>query len=77
MTGLTRQCFGMLLAHLFDLEAIARLHSRQRGWPQSLCSEGYLGLLLFYLGSTMNNKHVCLIFGVTPAVCSWAISTML
>ncbi len=47
------------------------------GRPWLLHPKGYLGLLLFYLGSTMNNKHLCMIFGVMPAVCSWAIRTML
>jgi hypothetical protein len=39
--------------------------------------DGYQGLLLFYLGSTMNNKHLCIIFGFTPSVCSRKISWML
>ncbi len=58
MTGLTRECFGMLLAYLFDLEAIAHLRGCQRGQLRSLRPKGYLGLLLFYLGSTMNYKHL-------------------
>jgi hypothetical protein len=39
--------------------------------------DGYLGIVLFYLGSTMNYKHLCLIFGTTPFVCSRAINWML
>ena len=32
MTGLTRECFHLLLADLFDLEVIARLRGRLSGW---------------------------------------------
>ena len=77
MTGLTRECFGTLIAYLFDLKAIARLRGRQRGWPRLLRPEGYLGVLLFYLGTTMNYKHLCMIFGVTPLVCGRVIRMML
>jgi hypothetical protein len=66
MTGLTRPTFVTLLDYLFDLEDIAR--RCQCGRPCSLGPEGYLGLLLFYLGSTMQYKHLCLIFGITPSV---------
>jgi hypothetical protein len=75
MTGLTRPTFVMLLDYLFDLEDIAR--RCQCGHPCSLGPEGYLGLLLFFLGSTMQYKHLCLIFGNTPSVCSRVINTML
>ncbi len=67
----------MLLAHLFDLEAITRLRSRQVGRLRSLRPDGYLGLVLFYFGSTMSYKHLCLIFGITPLVCSRVICYML
>ncbi len=67
----------MLLAHLFDLEAIAHLRSRHVGRPRSLRPDGYLGLVLFYFGSTMSYKHLCLIFGITPSVCSRVIRYML
>jgi hypothetical protein len=36
-----------------------------------------LGLYLFFVGSTMGIKHLCLILGVTPSVCSRMITTML
>ena len=77
MTGLTRQCFAMLLSALFDHEEILPHHRRRRGRPRSLRPEGCLGLLLFYLGSTMNHKHLCLIFGIVPGVCSKVIRVML
>ena len=77
MTGLTQECFHLLLADLFDLEVIARLRGRHSGRPRSLGQEGYLGLLLFYFGSTMSYKHLCLIFGIMPSVCSRVIRDML
>jgi hypothetical protein len=60
MTGLTQHAFVMLLDNVFDLEEIAQCLACRRPWL--LSSEGCLGLLLFYLGSTMNYKHLCLIF---------------
>ena len=75
MTGLTRDAFRALLDYLFDPEDI--IPRRRHGRPRSLGPDGYLGLLLFYLGSTMNNKHLCLIFGITPSVCSRALNWML
>ena len=75
MTGLNRQSFTVLLEYIFDLEAIVRC--RRRGRPRSLSPDGYLGLLLFYLGSMMTDKHLCLIFGITPSVCNRAINSML
>ncbi len=50
---------------------------RRRGWPCSLGHGRYLGLLLFCLGSTMQYKHLCLIFGLTMSVCGRAINWML
>ena len=75
MTGLNRLAFSVLLDYIFDLGAIVR--HRRRGRPRSLGPDGYLGLLLFYLGSTMTIKHLCLIFGITPSVCGRAINSML
>ncbi len=77
MTGLTRQCFVMLHSGLFDHEEMLPHHRHRRGRLRSLQPEGCLGLLLFYLGSTMNHKHLCLIFGIVPGVCSKVIRVML
>ena len=74
MTGLTRAVFRSLLDYLLDLDGIAR--HRRRGRPRSLGPDGELGLLLFYLGSTMTVKHLCLIFGVVPSVCRQVINSM-
>ncbi len=73
MTSLTRESFWALLEYVFDLEEITQRH---RGCPCSMGPDGYLGLLLFYLGSTMYNKHLCLIFGLTLSVCGRVINWM-
>ncbi len=75
MTGLTREAFRSLLDYLFDLDFIAP--HRHRGRAHSLPPEGYLGLFLFYLGSTMSYKHLCMFFVITPSVCSRIINNML
>jgi hypothetical protein len=75
MTGLTRESFWALLDYIFDVENIVLC--RRRGWPRSMGPDGYLGLLQLYSGSTMNNKHLCLIFGLTLSVCSRTINWML
>ena len=74
MTGLTQAAFRSLLDYQFDLDGIARRQCRGR--PRSLGPDGELGLLLFYLGSTMTVKHLCLIFGVVPSVCRLRINSM-
>ncbi len=56
MTGLNRHAFRSLLEYLFDNEKIVP-HCRHEQ-PRSLGPDGYLGLLLFYLGSTMQYKHL-------------------
>ena len=48
------------MEYIFDLD---ELTPRRRGRPRLLGPDGYLGLVLFYMGSTMTNKHLCLIFG--------------
>ena len=75
LTGLSRRAFAMLMDYLFDLEDMAR--HRPRGRPPSLCPTGCVGLLLFYLGSTMSYKHPCMIFGLTPTVRGRTINWML
>ncbi len=72
MAGLTRGAFASILDYLFDLEEIA--YRRRCGWPLSLSPNGYLGLLLYYLGSKMQYRHRCLIFSITPSVCGRAIN---
>lgn len=74
LTGLNRPAFRMLKEYIFDPDEFPH---RRRGRPRLLGPDGYLGLLLFYLGSTMSYKHLCLIFGTTPSVCSCAVRWML
>ncbi len=75
LTGLSRRAFAMLMDYLFDLEDMAQ--HRRHGRPPSLGPVGYVRLLLFYLGSTMSYKHLCMIFGLTPTVCGRTINWML
>jgi hypothetical protein len=75
LTVLNRHAFRSLLEYLFDDDKI--VPRRRCGRPCSLGPDGYLGLLLFYLGRTMQYKHLCLIFGLTPSVCRKAINWML
>jgi hypothetical protein len=75
LAGLSRCAFVMLMDYLFDLEDMAQ--HRPCGRPPSLGPEGFVGLLFFYLGSMMSYKHLCMIFGLTPTVCSGAINWML
>ena len=75
MMGFKHHAFRSLLQYLFDDDEI--VPRCRRGRPRSLGPDGYLGLLLFYLGSTMHYKHLCLIFGLTPSVCGKAINWML
>ncbi len=75
MTGLTREAFGML-HDIIKPPGHPDLQKRAgRKW--SLSSEGQLGLFLFYIGSTMNYKFLCVIFGITPNPCSRMLRNML
>jgi hypothetical protein len=65
----------MLMDYLFDLKDMARHCCR--GQPPLLGPAGCVGLLLFYLGSTMSYKHLRIILGLTPTVCFHTISWML
>jgi hypothetical protein len=64
----------MLVENIFNPEGFPCHHCKR---PCLLGPDGYLGLVLFYLGSTMSDKHLCLIFGTTPSVCSRAVNWML
>jgi hypothetical protein len=77
MTGLNCDAFNQLLDELIPPNHRLRCTCRRRGRQWSLLAEGQLGLLLFYLGSTMPYKHSCLIFGITPLACSRIINKML
>jgi hypothetical protein len=65
VTGFTRRSFMDLETLLF-----VGISGRKRGRPPSLDERGQLGLYLFYVGSSMGLKHLCLIFGTTPSATS-------
>jgi hypothetical protein len=46
------------------------------GRPRSLSPSAEIGFFLFYIGSTLTIKHLCLIFGTTPAVCSCSLKNV-
>ena len=65
MTGFTREAFNMLLEDLFDMRRHNRrqvYHRKRRGRPPLLALEDQLGLILFYFGSTMTMRFLCMIF---------------
>ncbi len=76
MTGVTRDVFGMLLTILYPASTIQRL-IRAKGRPRLMSPHAELGLFLFYIGSTMQIKHLCLIFGITPTRCAAVIRHLL
>jgi hypothetical protein len=75
MTGLTQEAFNILLDIIKPPGHHALRKAKGRKW--SLPPDAQLGLLLFYVGSTMSVKHLCLLFGITPSVCSRILSNML
>ena len=75
MTGLTCDVFNIL--HGILKPPGHPFLPKRKGCKWSLTSKGQLGLFLFYISSTMNYKHLCLIFGVTPKACSCMLKNML
>jgi hypothetical protein len=61
MTGMTRHAFTLLHDVLFFGK-----QPQRTGRPQLMNPTAQLGLFLFFIGSTMGYKHLCLIFGCTP-----------
>lgn len=76
MTGVSRDVFHMLLNILYPNQRIDSA-GRRKGRPRSLLPHAELGLFLFFVGSTMNIKHLCLIFGTVPSVCSRSLKKLL
>jgi hypothetical protein len=72
MTGMSRQAF----TQLFDVLFLGQQPQRT-GRPQLMHPTKQLGVYMFYMDSTMGYKHLCLIFGITPTVCSKLINQML
>ena len=71
-TGMARNAFSILHDVLFFGQ-----QPQRTGRPQLMSPTAQLGLFLFFIGSTMGYKHLCLIFGCTPTVCSRVINKML
>jgi hypothetical protein len=72
MTGMTRHAFQLLHDVLFLGQ-----QPQETRRPQLIDKPAQLGLFLFFIGSTMGYKHLCMIFGCTPTVCSRVIISML
>ncbi len=68
VTGLTQEAFYCLL--YIVIPPGHSMRRQRRGGPWSLQPDWTLGLLLCYLGSQMTTKWLCLIFGITPTLCS-------
>ena len=80
MTGVSIMAFNSLLCIVFDLDNENdndNITHRRRGRPPSLAPEDELGLFLFYISSMLGLKHLCVIFGVVPSVCSRAINKVM
>ena len=64
VTGFNFASFRSLVTIVFDDELSDELQGRRkRGRPRSLDYSGRVGLVVFFLGSTLMTKHLCLIFG--------------
>ena len=72
LTGMTREAFYKLESILFIEEAVGR----KRGRPPILDNSGRLGLYLFWVGSAMQTKYLCTIFGVVPSSANIIIDNM-
>ena len=79
MTGLNRHAFYLLRDVLFSKDELRNVvcGKRKRGRPQLLNPDAQLGLLLFYIGSTMGIKWICMLFGITPSTRSQLINAMM
>jgi hypothetical protein len=70
LTGLTQEAAIILQNILFPPEPPDKFGRRPPGWPKLLDNSSSVGLLLFYVGSTMTYKHLRMIFGIVPTQCS-------
>lgn len=73
------ELLGMSRSAFNTLKRVVFLHDipKRTGRKGLLNNHGKLGLLLFYLSSTMRLKELCLIFGITPSTASSIILEML
>jgi len=73
LTGFSREAFEEMHQYLY--ENVEERYSASR--PRLVNTHDELGLILFYLGSTMKHSELCLIFGCTPTRCSVYINHQL
>jgi hypothetical protein len=73
LTGFNREAFEELHTYLYD----DHVEHHGAGRPRLLSTRDELGLILFYLGSSMRLSELCLIFGCTPSRCSSIITHQL
>ena len=71
--GMSRMTFDMLKEILFEEEG----GERGRGRPPDLDHAGQLGLYLFFVGSTMTTKWLCLQFGILESTANAVINKMM
>jgi len=62
---------------LHDVLFVGQQQRTGQGRPKLMDPNAELGLFLFFIGSTMGYKHLCLIFDFTPTVCSRVMNKML
>ena len=72
ITGFTKEAFYGLEAAVFPEGQVP-----SRGRPPMLDNKGRLGLVLLFLGSRMETKFLCLLFGVVPTTANMNINAML
>ena len=72
LTGMSRQAFEKMKDILFDEE----IESTGPGRPRNLDNAALLGLYLFFVGSTMKLKWICIQFGIIESTASEAVSRM-
>lgn len=71
VTGLTRNAF-------IELEKISFAEKLPKvGRPASIDDRDQLGLYLLFVGSRMELKYVCMLFGITPSAASRFINSMM
>ena len=64
VTGLTKESF-LKLYSVVPGESSVEEHVKKRGRPSILDGHMRIGLVLFYVNSTLKTKHLCTIFGLS------------
>lgn len=72
LTGFNYDAFMALHSILFD-----GFHRKKTGRQENLNSFAKLGCVLLYLNSTLQPKHLCLLFGASPSTISRTITFMI